>query len=92
LAIFPCHIYRQAFKQTLDKNGSGQAVFYITICYYSGCQKNIPVFKRFFLQPLIPQFRNSEHYYGKRYKNKNWKDRSGIGGERTGKIALISLI
>jgi hypothetical protein len=30
---------------------------------YSGCQKNVPVFKRFFLQPLIPQFRNSEHYY-----------------------------
>ena len=35
---------------------------------YSGCQKNVPVFKRFFLQQLIPQFRNSEHYYGKRYK------------------------
>ncbi len=36
--------------------------------FYSGCQKNVPVFKRFFLQPLIPQFRHSEHYYGKRYK------------------------
>jgi hypothetical protein len=35
---------------------------------YSGCQKNVPVFKRFFLQPLMPQFRHSEHYYGKRYK------------------------
>jgi hypothetical protein len=35
---------------------------------YSGCQKNVPVFKRFFLQPLMPQFRISEHYYGKRYK------------------------
>ena len=34
---------------------------------YSGCQKNIAVFKRFFLQPLMPQFRHSEHYYGKRY-------------------------
>ncbi len=34
---------------------------------YSGCQKNVAVIKRFFLQPLIPQFRHSEHYYGKRY-------------------------
>jgi hypothetical protein len=34
----------------------------------SGCQKNVPVFKRFFLQPLMPNFRISEHYYGKRYK------------------------
>jgi hypothetical protein len=34
---------------------------------YSGCQKNVPVFKRFFLQPLMPQFRHSEHNYGKRY-------------------------
>ncbi len=38
---------------------------------YSDCQKNVPVFKRFFLQPLMPQFRNSEHYYEKRYKRKN---------------------
>ncbi len=37
---------------------------------YSGCQKNVPVFKRFFLQPLMPHFRISEHYYGKRYKMK----------------------
>jgi hypothetical protein len=35
---------------------------------YSGCKKNVPVFKRFFLQPLMPNFRISEHYYGKRYK------------------------
>jgi hypothetical protein len=35
---------------------------------YSGCQKTVPVFKRFFLQPLMPQFRISELYYGKRYK------------------------
>ncbi len=35
---------------------------------YSGCQKTVPVFKRFFLQPLMPLFHNSEHYYGKRYK------------------------
>jgi hypothetical protein len=35
---------------------------------YSGCQKNVPVIKRFFLQPLMPQFRHSAHYYGKRYK------------------------
>ena len=26
---------------------------------YSGCQKNVPIFKRFFLQPLMSQFRNS---------------------------------
>jgi hypothetical protein len=38
-----------------------------TMKLYSGCQKNVPVFKRFFLQPLMPQFRNSEHYYEKRY-------------------------
>ena len=35
---------------------------------YSGCQKTVPVFKRFFLQPLMPQFRHLEHNYGKRYK------------------------
>jgi hypothetical protein len=35
--------------------------------FYSGCQKNVPVFKRFFLQTLMPQYRHSEHYYGKRY-------------------------
>jgi hypothetical protein len=39
-----------------------------SICRYSGCQKNVAVFRRFFLQSLIPQFRNSEHYYEKRYK------------------------
>jgi len=37
---------------------------------YSDCQKNVAVFKRFFLQPLMPQFRNSEHYYEKRYKTR----------------------
>jgi len=36
--------------------------------FNSGCQKNVPVFKRFFLQPHMPQFRISEHYYEKRYK------------------------
>ena len=36
---------------------------------YSGCQKNVTVSKRFFLQPLMPQFRNSEHFNGKRYKS-----------------------
>ncbi len=35
---------------------------------YRGCQKNVAVFKRFFLQPLMPHFRIPEHYYGKRYK------------------------
>jgi hypothetical protein len=34
---------------------------------YSGCQKNVPLSQRFFLQPLIPQFIVSELYYGKRY-------------------------
>jgi hypothetical protein len=38
---------------------------------YSGCQKNVPVFKRFFLQPLMPHFCISEHYYGKRYNRLN---------------------
>jgi hypothetical protein len=36
---------------------------------YSGCQKNVTVSKRFFLQTLMPQFRNSEHFNGKRYKS-----------------------
>jgi len=31
---------------------------------FSGCQKNVPVFNRFFLQPLMPQFRILGHYYG----------------------------
>jgi hypothetical protein len=35
---------------------------------FSGCQKTAPDFKRFFLQPLLPQFRIPEHNYGKRYK------------------------
>jgi len=40
----------------------------ITMAGYSGCKKNVPVFERFFLQPLMPQFRHLEYYYGKRYK------------------------
>jgi hypothetical protein len=32
-------------------------------------EKNVPVFKRFFLQPLMPQYRHSEHNYGKRYNS-----------------------
>jgi hypothetical protein len=35
---------------------------------FSGCQKNEPVFKRFFLQPFMPQVHISVHYYGKRRK------------------------
>ena len=35
---------------------------------YSGCQKNVPIFERFFLQPLMPRFLNSEQNYEKRYK------------------------
>jgi hypothetical protein len=34
LAIFPCLFYRLTFKQTLGKNGPGQAFFDISICYY----------------------------------------------------------
>jgi len=39
------------------------------ISYYSGCQKNVPLFERFFLQPLIPTFGISELIFEKRYKN-----------------------
>jgi len=35
---------------------------------YSGCQKNVPLPERFFLQPLMPQSFISEHLYGKGYK------------------------
>jgi len=43
-------------------------------CLYSGCQKNVSLFKRFFLQTLMPQFHNLEHYDGKRYKRTSlWK-------------------
>jgi len=34
---------------------------------YSGCQKNVPLSKRFFLQPLMPQSFIPEHFYGKGY-------------------------
>jgi len=34
---------------------------------YSGCQKNVPLFERFFLQPLIPAFRILELILEKRY-------------------------
>jgi hypothetical protein len=39
---------------------------------YSGCQKNVPIFKRFFynrtrVYAAIPQLRDFEHYYEKRY-------------------------
>jgi len=44
---------------------TNRSIYKIT---YSGCQKNVAVPQRFFLQPLMPQFRYSEHYYGKRYK------------------------
>jgi hypothetical protein len=29
---------------------------------YGGCQNNAALFKRFFLQPPIPHFRNLKHY------------------------------
>jgi hypothetical protein len=34
---------------------------------YSGCQKNVPLNDRFFLQPLIPTFGISELIFEKRY-------------------------
>ena len=34
---------------------------------YSGCQRNVPLPQRFFLQPLMPLFLIPEHNYGKRY-------------------------
>jgi hypothetical protein len=42
--------------------------------FYSGCQKNVPIFERFFLQPLMPHFLNSEQNYEKRYKTKKAND------------------
>jgi len=35
--------------------------------FYSGCEKNDPIFERFFIQPLIPPFRISECIFEKRY-------------------------
>ena len=59
---------------------------------YSACQKNVPAFKRFFLQPLMPQFRNSEHYYGKRYKRLPYEIRSEFhwGEARLSGVKAIS--
>jgi hypothetical protein len=34
---------------------------------YSGCQKNVPLSKRFFLQPLMAQSFIPEHFHGKGY-------------------------
>mgnify|MGYP001822031228 CR=1 FL=1 len=36
---------------------------------YSGCQKNVPFFEGFFLQPLIPSLYISELIFEKRYKS-----------------------
>ena len=36
----------------------------------SGCQENVPVYERFFLQPLIPPFRIAELSFEERYKHK----------------------
>jgi hypothetical protein len=41
-----------------------------TIITYSGCQKKRSGIQTFFsttVHPLMPHFRISEHYYGKRY-------------------------
>jgi len=56
----------------LSKKRCGIQTFFSTTTYapipvFSGCQKNVAVFKRFFLQPLMPLFRISVHYDGKRY-------------------------
>ncbi len=34
---------------------------------YSGCQKNVPLIERFFLQPFIPPFRIAKFIFEKRY-------------------------
>ena len=42
---------------------------------YSGCQKNVPLFEGFFLQPLIPSLYISELIFEKRYKINTGKHR-----------------
>jgi len=47
---------------------------YGTSSFCNGCQKNVPIFKRFFynrtpVYAAIPQLRNFEHYYEKRYND-----------------------
>jgi hypothetical protein len=41
----------------------------VLITSYSGCQKNVPLSERFFLQPLIPSFRISELIFEKWYNS-----------------------
>jgi hypothetical protein len=52
----------------------------------SGCQKNVPVLKRFFLQPttvqpFMPHFRISKSYYRMQYNR-------SLGGETLFSVAL----
>jgi len=65
-----CGILQYASAQFFDFLDLAQKFSFLNwklFSVYSGCQKNVPVFKRFFLQPLMPQYRHSEHNYGKRY-------------------------
>ena len=70
LLIAAAYFHDTGYIREYDKNepiAARMAGRILKLIGYSGCQKNVPVFKRFFLQPLIPQFRHSEHNYGKRY-------------------------
>jgi hypothetical protein len=54
----PHHIFHQAVSRW------ERLFFFKPIRFYSGCQKNVPVFKRFFynrttVQPFMPSFRIS---------------------------------
>jgi len=43
-------------------------LYIVQVQDYSGFQKNVPLFERFFLQPLIPAFRILELIFEKRHK------------------------
>jgi len=59
--VFPVTGYQK--KKFIVKTDNMQPAAIIVVV-----EKNVPLSKRFFLQPLIPQFHISEHIYGKRYK------------------------
>ena len=60
--------YDDFFSDMANKN---PPYFRTSTGFYSGCQKNVPLFERFFLQPLIPPFRISKRIFEKRYKPSN---------------------
>jgi hypothetical protein len=47
--------------------GSENYPEWIPFAGYGGCQKNVPLFKRFYLLPLLPPFRISEFIVEKSY-------------------------